>query len=400
MIRKRLLFFAEGATMAHFVRLLSLADTLDPAEYEVHFYAPRRFSSYLQNRSFATGELATMPGEQFLANIAKGAPMFSLPVLQGYVHQDRALIDRIRPDLVIGDMRLSLPVSAHLTEVPCAVMINAYWSPYARYRAILPEVPLTRIIPPRWLSSLYQSSETFTYRLHLAPVNRLRTEYRLPALPPDLRALYTTGDYVLYPDIPEFVPLRNAPASHYYVGICEWTPPGEKPDWWPRMLGDSRPKVFVSLGSSGPVRVMPQLLRALQRLPVAVLLATSGRDIPPEDLPEYSATLLPFTETASLADVVVSHGGSGGMYPAMAAGSPVLGIPSNADQHLSTATLEENGAGLGVRVEEASERRLHDALERLLLEPKFRAKAQYWAEVYSRYDSGTLFQQFLSAALM
>ena len=33
-----------------------------------------------------------------------------------------------------------------------------------------------------------------------------------------------------------------------------------------------------------------------------------------------------FTETAELSVVVVSHGGSGGLYPAMAAGTPVLGI--------------------------------------------------------------------------
>jgi UDP:flavonoid glycosyltransferase YjiC (YdhE family) len=96
---------------------------------------------------------------------------------------------------------------------------------------------------------------------------------------------------------------------------------------------------------------------------------------------------------------VVSHGGSGGLYPAIAVGTPVLGIPSNADQHLSTAVLEENGAGLGVRVEEASSRRLLRALERLLFDPQYRRTAQQWATVYSRYDSGALFRKFLDETL-
>ena len=81
--RKRILFLAEGATMAHFVRLLALADTLDPAKFDVHFHSPRRFANHLIGKPFTTGELSTMPGEQFLANIAKGAPMFPSDVLRG-----------------------------------------------------------------------------------------------------------------------------------------------------------------------------------------------------------------------------------------------------------------------------------------------------------------------------
>jgi UDP:flavonoid glycosyltransferase YjiC (YdhE family) len=165
------------------------------------------------------------------------------------------------------------------------------------------------------------------------------------------------------------------------------------------MMEDPRRKVFVSLGSSGPLRVLPALLKALSRLPVAVILATSGRNMPATGLAAYEGDLLPFTETARASAVVVSHGGSGGLYPAMAAGTPVLGIPGNADQHLSTAVLEENGAGLGVRVEEASEKRLRRALDRLLFDPPYRLSAQHWAGVFGKYDSGALFRSFLTEVL-
>lgn len=221
----------------------------------------------------------------------------------------------------------------------------------------------------------------------------------MPPLPPDLRVMYTDGDHVLYPDIPEFVPTYKLPETHHYVGICQWTPPTPKPDWWERMRADPKPKVFVSLGSSGPLRVFPALLKALSKLPATVMISTSGRAIPGTGSEVYVADLLPFTETAAEASVVVSHGGSGGLYPAIAAGTPVLGIPSNADQHLSTAVLQESGAGLGVRVEEASERRLSRALEGLLFDPQYRRAAQQWATVFGRYDSGVLFRKFLSESL-
>ena len=396
--RKRVLFFAEGATMAHFVRPFALADALDPDEYEIFFYTPRRYLPYLENKSFTVGELASAPGEQMLANMARGAPMFSADVLRNYVREDREVIRAVRPDLTIGDLRLSLPVSARLEDARFAMIMNAYWSPWAKRYAILPEIPLTRFVPPRMLAPVYRKTERLTYAVHVGPINTVRKENGMPALPPDLRLMYTDADFVLYPDIPEFIPTPGLPGNHRYVGICEWAAKVQKPDWWDRMMADPRPRVFVTLGSSGPVKVLPALLRALAGLPVSVLLSTSGRDLPPGASATWVAPLLPFTETASVSSVVVSHGGSGGLYPAMAAGTPVLGIPSNADQHLSTAFLQDNGAGLGVRVEEASESRLRRALEELLFEPRYRARAREWAAVYARHDSGTLFREFLRDA--
>ena len=211
--------------------------------------------------------------------------------------------------------------------------------------------------------------------------------------------MYTEADHVLYPDVPEFVPTYSLPKSHHYLGTCQWEPPVPKPDWWKRMEDDPQPKALIALGSSGAVRVVPALLRALSKLSVSVVLATSSRDMPVAAPGIYVADLLPLTETAALCNIVVSHGGSTGVYPAVAAGTPVLGIPSNADQQLSTAVLEESGAGLGVRVEEASQTRLSRALEKLLFDPQYRSSAQQWAKVYSRYDSGAMFRKFLDEAL-
>ena len=385
--------------MSHFIRPLALAEAVDPGRYEVHFYAPERFVSRLGPKPFATERLPTIRPEQFLDNLARGKPAYSAEVIRGYVRQDRALIASIQPDLVIGDMRLSLSTSAALEHVRCAVMINAYWSPYTKRRSILPTIPLTRIVPPALLGPFYRVTEPLAYLQHTGQVNRVRKELGVPALKPDLRVLYTDGDYVLYPDIPEFVPAENLPGNHRYIGICQLPDAVPEPDWWQRALSDPRTKVFVSLGSSGRLETLPAVLEALSGLPVAVMLSTSGRKM--DALPDnvYQADLLPFVATAAICGAVVSHGGSGGVYPAIAAGTPVLGIPSNADMHLSTAVLEESGAGLGVRVEAAKPARLRAALEKLLDEPRYRQAAQSWAKVYAKYDSAALFRQFLDDVL-
>jgi UDP:flavonoid glycosyltransferase YjiC (YdhE family) len=395
--RKRILLLAEGATMAHFVRPVALADSLGAYqdEYDIHLYAPSRFAPDLADKFYSTGELKSAPSENFLANIARGKPLFSPEVLRAYVQEDCQLIRRIRPDLVVGDMRLSLPISARLEKVPSAVIINAYWSPYAKRHSVIPELPLTRAIPPRWLSRVYPAIEPLAGAMHVAQMNRVRKEFGVPPLPLEIRRMFTDGDYVLYPDVREFVPTNGAPATHYYVGICNWASSTPKPGWWGRMCADPNPKVFISLGSSGPIRVLPELLAALARLPVSVVLSTSGRPVSAIETNMYTAALLPFIETAAQAAVVVSHGGSGGLYPAMAAGVPVLAIPSNADQQLSTAVLHENGAGLGVRVEEATRKVLYSALLRILSEASYTRAAEGWAAVFQRDAARNRFHEFL-----
>jgi UDP:flavonoid glycosyltransferase YjiC (YdhE family) len=163
------------------------------------------------------------------------------------------------------------------------------------------------------------------------------------------------------------------------------------------MCADPSPKVFISLGSSGPIRVLPELLAALAQLPVSVVLSTSGRPVSAIGTDIYTAALLPFIETAAQAAVVVSHGGSGGLYPAMAAGIPVLAIPSNADQHLSTAVLVENRAGLGVRAEEATRKVLYSALVRILSEASFTKAAERWVAIFQRDAARSRFHEFLKS---
>ena len=401
MARKRVLFLAEGATMQHFVRPLALAQSLDPERYETHFYAPSRYFKYLDGAAFATGVLDTMAGDEFLANLARGAPLFPEPVLRRYVAEERRLLARLKPDLAIGDLRVSLPLSARLEGVPSAVLMNAYWSPHAKRRSVIPELPITRLIPPRWLGGIFRLTEPLALAMHVRGINAVRRQFGFAPLPPDPRHMYTDGDYVLYPDVPEFVPTTNLPSHHRYIGPCNWELPGALPDWWGRMLADSRSKVFVSLGSSGPVRILPSLLEVLSKLPVAVILATSGRPVPVPGPPGlYAAPLLPFAQTAAVSALVVSHGGSSGFYPAIAAGAPVLGIPSNADQQIAAAVLEESGVGLNLRVEEATASRLLAAIGALLSDRRFAAAALHWQGIFSRSSTAALFAEFLDHAFL
>src|SRR5262249_41615342 len=154
------------------------------------------------------------------------------------------------------------------------------------------------------------------------PVNDLRGEFGLPRISHDPGSIYTAGDLTLYPDIPEFVPIDTLPPNHHFIGVCPWRPKISKPAWWNRVIDSPRPQVFVSLRSSGPVKIMPAVLKALSQFSVEIIVSTSSRDVGALGQNIHAAERLPYEETAAHCAFVVSHGGTGGLYPALAAGAP------------------------------------------------------------------------------
>ena len=62
---------------------------------------------------------------------------------------DLALIKSYRPDLIVGDFRLSLSISARVAGIPYAAISSAHWSPYYRHAAYpMPVLPLNCFSKP------------------------------------------------------------------------------------------------------------------------------------------------------------------------------------------------------------------------------------------------------------
>ena len=107
-------------------------------------------------------------------------------------------------------------------------------------------------------------------------MNRMLRHFNLPPCPRDLRYTYTDADYTLYSDIPELVPTSPLPANHQFIGPVQWAPNVGLPAWWSE-VPRTRPIVYVNLGSSGQGSLLPEILGALDDLPVTVIAATAGR---------------------------------------------------------------------------------------------------------------------------
>ena len=348
-VKRRILFVAEAVTLAHVARPLALARMLDPKRYEVILACDSRYDSLLETSNYRRVPIHSIPSEAFLKALARGSPLYDMATLASYVEADLRVIEECQPDIVIGDFRLSLSISARLARKPYMTISNAYWSPYARPRFTVPELPMLRLTGVGLGQFLFDQVRPIAFRYHSVPLNRLRRRHGLPSLGLDLRRVYTDADYTLYADIPQLVPTYGLPDTHRYVGPALWSPHGPLPDWWTK-LPDDRPIVYVTLGSSGYGDLLPVVLEALATAPVTVVAASAGKGLPSK-LPAnaYVARYLPGEQAAQRAAVVISNGGSLTCYQALAHGKPVIGIPANLDQHLNIQYIEAAGAGEMIR---------------------------------------------------
>ena len=374
--RLKVLLFAEAVTLAHVARPIALGRSLDPERYEPFIACAPRYAAFAAAPGWPMLELQSTPSEQFAQALAQGAPLYSLSTLQAYVQADLALIDAVRPDLVVGDFRLSLSVSARLAQVPYLAIANAYWSPYSNARFPLPVLPMTRFLPLPIASVLFSAFRPLAFALHCRPMNRLRALHGLPGLGNDLRRVYADADHLLVPDIEALYPLAGPADRYTFVGPLIWSPPVPWPPALDLPAPDARPTVYVTLGSSGPKQALALVLEALDGLPLRVIASMAGAPNPSR-VPTNAvlAAYLPGDRAAASAQLVVCNGGSLAVQQALAAGVPVLGLAANMDQFLNMAPIVASGAGRLLRTDRLSVAAVRQACEALLADPAAKAAA-------------------------
>jgi UDP:flavonoid glycosyltransferase YjiC (YdhE family) len=143
------------------------------------------------------------------------------------------------------------------------------------------------------------------------------------------------------------------------------------------------PTVYVTLGTvfnmeSGDL--FDRLLAALADLPVEVIV-TVGAQLDPRRFGPQPANVriesyIPQEAVLSRCDVMVSHGGSGSVLGALAAGVPSVVLPMGADQPLNAARCEALGAGIVLDARRASPAEIREAVRTVLGEPAHRASAR------------------------
>lgn len=398
--RKRILFVAEAVTLAHVARPLVLAQSLDDTIYDVHFASASCFEFAFQGVNIRRWDITSTAPDAFLNALAKGHRLYNYRTLTDYLEDDRRLIASVRPDLIVGDFRLSLSVSAALAKVPYAALANAYWSPYsARTCFPLPDVSMNRMLGHRVASSIFDLCQPLIFAYHARPLNRLRRRHGLKDLP-SLQHAYTHADHTLYADPSNFYPMKGLPSNHRFLGPIEWSPPLPLPSWWENAASNTEPIIYATLGSSGSVDVLPNVVAALEELGTPAVVATAGR-WDASSLPKNvrAADYLPGAEMLKRANLMICNGGSPSVYQALLRGVPVLGIASNMDQMLAMSAVQDRQVGILLRAGEATKTMIKKSIDIFRSTLRYRQNALKLKHAWAGESPIDLFRRFVAEVL-
>lgn len=397
MAKIRILFMAEDVTLAHSSRAYVLACLINPARYEIHFATSHRSRFLINAPDIEYHEIQTLAPEVFIERLRKGQPVYSFKELSRSVTADITLIEKVQPDFVVGDFRLSLGISSELTGRPYLACTNAHWSPYSTQDFPIPDLQIVNVIGLKAARRLFPLITPGILWHHARSFNKVRRAHGLTPVG-DLKEVYTHSNWSLFTDIPSIAPTRKLTDNQRYIGPVLWSPIVDPPSWWSN-LPVAEPLIYVTMGSSGDVSLLENILAAARDTPCNVLVATAGRiKIDPEP-GVYSADYLPGLEVVEKSSLVICSGGSATAYQALSLGVPVLGVPSNADQFFTMESIELNQAGLLLRPCDASKRRIYEAINTLLRDDNFKTCAGLLAAEIKSYDVKKIFPAFLDGLI-
>jgi UDP:flavonoid glycosyltransferase YjiC (YdhE family) len=394
--RRRVLFVCEAVSLAQVARCAVLAASLDPDKTEVHFAAACFEPVVFEGTQFKRWDIRSITTQQVERAIRSGMRIHGRSALERYVDDEQRLFREIRPDVVIGDLRPSLSISAAVARVPYVNLVNAYWSPHAvRLAFPMPDHPLVRVLGVELAGKHFPRYLPSVLRYFASPVNQLRERQGLRPFG-DLLEVMVHGDVTLHPDVPMLAPTRGAPRHHCYLGPVRWSARTRAPAWWSR-AGVSKPVIYLTMGSTGDTRLLPVLVEALSGLRADVLVATAGRWSPGR-LPDnvMLADYLPGDLACRRAAVVICNGGASTAIQALAESTPVLGIPFNLDQYLAMAGVEACGAGICLRGSSLSSSQIQAAVQQLLTTSSYGEGASRLASEFRRWDSSARFRDAIA----
>ena len=371
---RKILFLAEGATLAHVARPCVLAATLDSERFDVVLARPPAFAWLTAQAGFRSVDLQCIDSGVFAQRLEHGQPLYDFATLSRYVEEDLALIDVERPDVVIGDFRLSLSISARLRGVPYITICDAYWSPEQPLRPMLPVLSFTSFSPIPLAALLFQWIAPLALRVHTRPMEQLRAQYGLPSLGHDLRRCYTDADLRLFANFPAMFPSIHPNDQADFIGPIAWSPPVLEST---QFRQGERPLAYVTMGSSGKTDVLASVAAALEEAGYDSVVATAGKRLAKDIQSPFTRVFdyLPGNLVCSQASLVVCNGGSPTTNQALTHGVPVLGVAWNMDQFMNMRAIEEFGAGILLRADRCSPSAVHQAIAKLSSDTRHRQRA-------------------------
>ncbi|MFA9421939.1 MAG: glycosyltransferase [Sedimentibacter sp.] len=315
--------------------------------------------------------------------------VYDKELLQNYINSELKLMKEYKPDLIVGDMRISLGISSKIAKIPYINIQNAYWSPFTEAQKMMPDISFAKFLSYKWQKIIFDKKFPLINANFIYGYNALRSKYGFHKIR-TMEEMYSGGDMNLYLDIPMIAPTSHLQNNNKYIGPVTGFVNISMPAWWKDIDKDKK-IIYCSLGSTGSVKKMKLIIKALKKIDAIIILVTTGR-MAQKKLPTnfYVCDYFPVAEVMEKIDLVICNGG-GTVYQALAGETPVLATPTNLDQMLACYALEKKHVGLVLKYRDMKKRKIRKAVEDLLKNGLYKDGLKKAKEQINSYNTKELF---------
>jgi len=265
-----------------------------------------------------------------------------------------------------------------------------------------PEVPAFGLALPQphnWYTRLLARSVAQGKHLLTGGIrryaNELRQQHGLPPLTTSINEFAGSMPLHLVLNTPELDYNRHdLPATVRYAGpCCLWNRPRhEQSADWLQQLPRDKPWVHATEGTlhvTAPI-VLRAAAQGLANLPMEAILTGGNREPAELDLGPIAPNIhvvrwVSHIDLLPLLDVMITTGGAANVKSALAAGVPLIVVPTEWDKPEIARRIEASGAGLRLMPRHCTPQRMREAVEHVLRTPSYRQNAQRIAGIFAKY---------------
>ena len=309
-----------------------------------------------------------------------GQSMYPADEMRAYVHAEADYFRRNSVEAVVTGFTLTTLLSTRIAGVPLVTEHAGSFIPPLLERS-------QRLPPPR---------------LYLSVFDALADEHGLPRIP-SFPALLL-GDLSLVTEAPEIYGLgqeemrawRPIGSTCWPTTRFEYTGPifakldFPVPSAVEAALERHGPIVYVAITSSS-AEVTREIVREAAGTGAEVIVAATIHDLSDLGGPRVTvAGILPSHRIMPRVDLAVTAGGQGSLQCAMAAGTPVIGIPLQPEQAANVRWLQAAGAARSLPLGELGSGALPALIREMTTEPSYRTAARAIRSVYAGRNGAAL----------
>ncbi len=332
--------------LSHYLRCLEFAKKFLPNDkYEVHFLHSEIYEKHILQNNYQTFSC-----EQFDADFALRCSTkfnfswLNITDIEKVFLSQIQIINKLKPDIVIGDVAPTLKMAAEFTNVEYTALVNGYMTKYYALTRKLSRTHfayrLSKIVPSKYFDKITRIAEKISFKIVHLPFKKIRKKYALKGVSNYLSEM--EGDQNFICDDALLFPQRSLPDNYFNIEPLIYKSTISESSWLDE-IGVSKPIIFVSMGSSGNWSELKFLNDECYSRYTIITAGDSSNILNASHI--ISKSFVNLEDVLERADLMICHGGNGTIYLGLTKGVYMLCYTNHFEQEWNVQALENKGYG-------------------------------------------------------